>query len=141
MSDIEQRLREAMDGVTAELHRLLEASHRRQPDIDAITAKYSSDWHLRHVPQINCADGFEMSVQASAFHYCTPRDSYGPWNSVEVGFPSERVEAFMLYIDGGDETDATDTVYGYVPIEIVAKAIVDHGGFEQAASPREADHG
>jgi hypothetical protein len=35
----------------------------------------------------------------------------------------------MPYIDGDETTEPTDTVYGYVPIEIVAQAIIDHGGF------------
>jgi hypothetical protein len=84
---------------------------------------------LDHVPQIVCADGFTLSVQASKYHYCSPRDSFGPWTSVEVGFPSEKVDAFMPYCDG-DESDPTDTVYGWVPMFLVAETIGAHGGFK-----------
>lgn len=94
------------------------------PKVEAI-----SSGHLQHAETVVCADGFKMSVQASKFHYCSPRDSHGPWVSVEVGFPSERVDAFMPFIDGGQGESPTENVYGYVPIEIVARAIDDHGGF------------
>ena len=85
---------------------------------------------LVHVPKVVCADGFTMSVQASAYHYCSPRDSQGPYASAEVGFPSEKVGAFMPYIDDED-ADPTETVYAFVPLEIIAQAITDHGGFAE----------
>lgn len=85
------------------------------------------DDYLRHVEQVICEDGFKMSVQASGAHYCSPRDSVGPWDKVEIGYPSERVEAFMPYAEDADRP--TDTVYGYVPIELVVAAIAYHGGF------------
>lgn len=94
---------------------------RRYPD------KQGLKEYLRHVDQVVCADGFTLSVQASSGHYCHPRDSEGPWDKVEIGFPSERVEAFMPYVE--DEERPTDTVYGYVPIELVVAAIAYHGGF------------
>lgn len=113
-------------GTTLEtLHGLLDASKRSNEKANEIVGRVA---HLTHVPQIKCADGFEMSVQASEFHYCAPRDSIGPWRSVEVGFPTEKVEAFMPYIDG-EQSIPTETVYGYVPIELVAEAIDAHGGF------------
>ena len=34
---------------------------------------------------IRCHDGFQMSIQASRDHYCTPRDDTGPCSAVEVG--------------------------------------------------------
>ena len=85
------------------------------------------DTYLRHLPRVECRDGFNMSVQASTTHYCTPRDSAGPWTEVEVGFPSERAEPLMPYVE--DPNDPTGTVYGYVPIEVVAEVIDAHGGF------------
>lgn len=116
-----------MDKIIDELNRLLEPTQRNNFSANAVIGGEMR--HLHHVPQIICADGFKMSVQASEFHYCTPRDSIGPWHSVEVGFPSERVDAFMEYIDGGEDTDPTSTVYGYVPLAKVAQVIADHGGF------------
>lgn len=81
---------------------------------------------LRQVRPIKCADGLELSVQASCTHYCTPRDSVGPWVAVEVGFPSERVEELMEYAENPNEP--TDTVYGWVPVEVVEAVIEKHGG-------------
>jgi hypothetical protein len=80
----------------------------------------------RQVRSIKCADGLELSVQASDTHYCTPRNSVGPWVEVEIGFPSERVEEFMGYADNPDEP--TDTVYGYVPVAVVEAVVNNHGG-------------
>lgn len=84
---------------------------------------------LDNVPKVICADGFEMSVQASEGHYCSPRDNIGPYTSVEIGYPSERVEEFMHYIDGDENADPTQTVYGWVPLETVVQIIESHGGF------------
>lgn len=78
-------------------------------------------------PLIRCKDGFSMSVQTGETLYCTPRSNDGPWSSVEVGYPSQRVEALMPYI-GDDDAPPTETVYGYVPIDIVERVIEAHGG-------------
>lgn len=77
-------------------------------------------------PRVVCADGFSLSVQASGGHYCSPREDRGPWWRVEVGYPSERVEALMPYAE--DPAEPTETVYGYVPVEIVDAVIAAHGG-------------
>lgn len=73
-----------------------------------------------------CADGLTLSAQASVSHYCTPRNGAGPWVAVEVGYPSERVEELMEYAENPDEP--TDTVYGWVPVEVVESVINNHGG-------------
>jgi len=113
----------------AHLRAILDPKTRpADPKIEAI-----SPGHLKHAETVRCADGFSMSVQASRFHYCSPRESHGGWYEVEVGFPSAKVEAFMPYIDGSD-VDPTETVYGYVPLEIVAQAVIDHGGIKATAA-------
>lgn len=81
---------------------------------------------FRQVRPIQCATGLRFSAQASMTHYCTPRDSTGPWEAVEIGFPSKRVAEFMDYAENPD--DPTDTVYGYVPVEVVEAVIERHGG-------------
>ena len=78
-------------------------------------------------PRLYCNDGYSVSVQASEFHYCSPRlNGLQDYESVELGFPSMEDELINEYADGGD--DYTDTVYGYVPIEVVEKLIEKHGG-------------
>jgi hypothetical protein len=81
----------------------------------------------RPVPQIVCADGFKISVQASSFTYCQPREDNAPqYTHVECGFPSAEPEFLMEYAENPD--DPTETVYGYVPIELVEQLITLHGG-------------
>lgn len=80
-------------------------------------------------PRLYCNDGYSVSVQASAYHYCSPRlNGLQDYKRVELGFPSMEDELINEYADGGD--DYTDTVYGYVPIEIVEKLIEKHGGIK-----------
>ncbi len=77
-------------------------------------------------PRIVCKDGLSLSVQASKYHYCSPRDDFGPWSQVEVGYPSATCESLMPYAESPDSP--MESVYGYVPIQIVEKLIEDHGG-------------
>jgi hypothetical protein len=75
------------------------------------------------------SDGFEMSVQASSIHYSTPRqDGCRHYAEFEVGFPTEREELLMPYIDGDESTDPTQTVYGHVPADILSQIVEKHGG-------------
>ena len=44
-------------------------------------------------PRLYCNDGYSVSVQASAFHYCSPRlNGLQDYKSVELGYPSEEDE-------------------------------------------------
>lgn len=78
-------------------------------------------------PKVVCADGFTMSVQASATHYCDPRSNHGPYDEVEVGFPSDSDPLLMPYIERINE-DATQSVFPYVPLSVVESVIHNHGG-------------
>lgn len=80
-------------------------------------------------PRLCCNDGFSISVQASEFHYCHPRlNGVQDYESVELGYPSVEDELINEYAE--DCMDYTETVYGYVPIEIVEKLIEKHGGIK-----------
>lgn len=103
-----------------DLNEYLERSHRQHDPSDGRMAK-----------RIVCSDDFTMSVQASRYHYCSPRqDNSYPYFKVEVGFPSAREETLMEYIDGGSESDPVQSVYGYVPVEIVEEIVNRHGGLK-----------
>jgi len=78
------------------------------------------------VDRITCADGTSLSVQASAHHYCSPRNNEGPWDEVEVGFPSVEVPEWLDYRDGPKQD--VDNVFGYVPVQLVRDFIAAHGG-------------
>jgi len=78
---------------------------------------------FRLLEPIVCNDGFSFSLQASRFHYCTPRNDEGPYTAFEIGFPSSLLPPeFEDYSDGPD-------VYAYVPKDMVVQLIKDHGGF------------
>ena len=75
-----------------------------------------------------CKDGFAMSVQASEFHHCHPKENGIAMNysSVEVGFPSKKEDLILDWAE--DRDDPTGTVYGYVPASIIIDVIDKHGG-------------
>ena len=80
-------------------------------------------------PRLCCNDGYSISVQASEFHYCSPRlNGLQDYESVELGYPSAEDELINEYAE--DALDYTGTVYGYVPIEVVEKLIEKHGGIK-----------
>lgn len=71
-------------------------------------------------------DGTGISVQAGPSLYCTPKDLYGPYYSVEVGYPTREIKELLPYAEESERP--TGTVYGYVPVELVEKIIADAGG-------------
>jgi hypothetical protein len=104
--------------------------------------------------KITCADGFTLSVIAGGGTYCHPRpvlcyhsadhdmvhepfapyedvahDYEGPYDQVEVGFPSERPEPWEEWRQFAEESEKpTETVYGYVPVGMVRVLVANHGG-------------
>lgn len=85
--------------------------------------------YFRFCDRIECVDGFSLSVQASAAHYCTPRTNEGPWTAVEVGYPSASPELILEFAE--DSENPTGTVYPFVPIGLVEQLIALHGGVAQ----------
>jgi hypothetical protein len=58
-----------------------------------------------------------MSIQASEFHYCYPKNDKGPYTQVEVAVfdkDGERTKEDALK-DYADDKDSNEPVYGYVP--------------------------
>lgn len=83
--------------------------------------------------KITCADKFNMSISVSKNHYCSPRDITGPWNSVEIGFPSKEELLLLPYAE--DPNNPINTVYGWVPSNIVWDVIIRHGGILRGELP------
>jgi len=101
-----------------------------------------------------CVDGFTVSVIAGGGTYCSPKpalcmcafqgegdpifskvdgdaphDYPGPYQEVELGFPSQRPEPWGEWERYAEISDApTETVYGYVPVDMVRALVVSHGG-------------
>ena len=85
--------------------------------------------------RVICADGFEMSVQAHQSAYCSPRiDNAEKYTSVEIGFPSEKEPVLIDFAD--EPSRPTETVYGYVPVQIVTLVLAKHGGIVEGQVPR-----
>lgn len=87
-------------------------------------------------PHIVCNDGFRMSVQAGDGLYSIPRENLedGNYQAVEIGFPNAEESLIMEYAD--NPKDPTDTVYGWVPIEVVEKVLLKHGGIKELVDPK-----
>lgn len=87
-----------------------------------------------------CADGFSMSVQASEYNYCNPRNNVGPWESVEVGFPNAYEHTLQPYAE--EPGRPTETVYAWVPNRLVRSVVEVHGGLVSGEIPPmpEGDH-
>lgn len=99
---------------------------------DESDPKVRDDYSFPLAKRIECEDGFSLSVQASHGAYCSPRTNLGPWYQVEVGFPSGIPAEIMNYAEQPEKP--TETVYGYVPIELVETLIAAHGGMKANAN-------
>ena len=115
-------------------------------------------------PRVFCKDGFSISIQASEYHYCTPRysqvppkseglwlimngdrifsgDSRGTFFS-NIFIPYKTVELgypsaeddLIKFYAEGD--NYTTTVYAGVPVMVVEELIEKHGGFDYAKDVR-----
>ena len=90
-------------------------------------------------PFARLADGVKISVQASEFHYATPRDNYGPWSHVEVGCitgtDGKHVTPPSEWLEYADAGELPSDVYGYVPVALVRALINAHGGIKSGEPP------
>ena len=113
----------------------LETQYREHKEKGEMALRY------RVVPKIVCADGFNISVQGGTHsHYCSPRETCNFYQEVECGYPSEREETLMPYCECS--SDPLQTVYGYVPIDIVEEIVKKHGGISLTPpTDRQTDKG
>ena len=82
-------------------------------------------------PRVICSDGFSVSIQAGHGMYSTPRNFNPPYTHVELGFPSDYEPDILDYAESFSEIESpTDTVYPYVPIEVIYKALIKHGDIQ-----------
>lgn len=79
-------------------------------------------------PRIKFSDGFSVSIQANAGAYCSPRNYNGFYYEVELGYPSDIVEDWLEYMEDDFEfADPRQSVYPYVPVDIVFQELSKHG--------------
>lgn len=89
---------------------------------------------MRKCKHVKCADGATVSIQASEYHYCTPRDNDGPYTHIEAGYPSVAPpDSWMEFCE--DSNTPTETVYGYMPVSCVAEFVAAHGGMVDGELP------
>jgi len=75
-----------------------------------------------------------MSVQGNEAAYCEPRrDNQEKYIRVEIGFPSEEEPLIMSYAE--NPRDPINTVYGWVPVQVVTDVIAKHGGIVTGEVP------
>jgi hypothetical protein len=91
---------------------------------------FATDEKKSHIfrPSIFCKDGFNFSCQAGNGLYSTPRERAAKYTSMEVGYPSAKEDLFIEFADNKDEP--TDTIYPYIPIEVIQATIEKHGGID-----------
>ncbi|AUR87627.1 hypothetical protein NVP1101O_216 [Vibrio phage 1.101.O._10N.261.45.C6] len=87
---------------------------------------------------IELKSGLTLSIQAGEGNYSSPRTNFKHpqfqrYKEFEIGFPSKMVPEFMPYCE--DEDKPTDTVYGWVPREVIQKVINQNGGIKQFVKP------
>ena len=97
-------------------------------------------YNRKFFERVVCADGFSVSVQASGFNYCAPRTDEGPWESVECGFPSEKDPVLEKWAEDPsaeicEDTGYVQTVYGWVPSQVILRVIESHGGLVSGELP------
>ncbi len=87
--------------------------------------------------RIECQDGFRFSVQGSRGHCISPcEDRLRHYAAYEIGFPSAEEPLIFEY---AEDKNWTDTVYGYVPEEIINAVLAKHGGFKKSVAPKGVD--
>ena len=77
------------------------------------------------IPKIKIADtDYELSVQGSDTHYCSPRESMQEvYDEVEIGFPNFIFSENFINQYAEEPESPKDTVYANVPMEELAQEI------------------
>jgi hypothetical protein len=90
-------------------------------------------------------NGGDISIQASSFHYCEPRDDQGPYTEMELGYPSRGTKitnSLLKYAEdrhSGEDFDPYKTVYPYVPVSVIKELIDENGGIKRGELPPMSD--
>ena len=86
--------------------------------------------------RVVCKDGFSFSCQANEGAYCIPRkDNCDHYTEVEIGFPTYSDPLIEEYKES-EEISSKDSVFPYVPTDIVHILITKHGGIASGEVPR-----
>lgn len=84
----------------------------------------------RLLQRVTFVNGESISIQANDGAYCYPRENkqncYTEFFEFELGFPSFESDLIREYAE--DKDKLTNTVYGYVPYQIIQQLIDQNGG-------------
>lgn len=70
-----------------------------------------------------------MAIMSIYQPWEVPHDFRGPYTALEVGFPTDRPEPWADWAEYADrDDDPTESIYPYVPAQLVRDLIVSHGG-------------
>jgi len=94
-----------------------------------ITNPNSQFTHQRVPKHLMCKDGFTFSIQAGPTHYSTPKALADHYDAFEIGFPSASEPIWNQWKEDPDQ-DPTESVYGWVPSDIINHVIEFHGGID-----------
>ena len=74
-------------------------------------------------------NGGVISIQASEFHYCFPKDDEGPYEQFEVAvFDKKGKRTKCSYFDHyADDITSDEPIYAYVPAGTIAWALLKDG--------------
>ena len=87
-----------------------------------------------HNPRIVCQNGFSISVQGFRGSY-SKRNVSGELTHVECGFPSSKPKTQALRELAESPHEYTESVYGWVPVEVVLAELEAHGGVVEGEMP------
>lgn len=78
---------------------------------------------------IECNDWYKVSVQANYWAYCSPRITLFRthtffYNEMELWYPNIEDELINEYAEW---SNYTQTVYPYVPVEVIEQLLLKHG--------------
>ena len=70
-----------------------------------------------------CFGDLKLSIQASEYHYCSPRKDCDYYYEVEIGFPNFNFSEDFILKYAEDKDTPQDTVYAYIPISVLSKEL------------------
>ena len=84
---------------------------------------------VRVLRYVICRDGFKFSLQAGPSHYSEPKAIADYYSAFEIGYPSAEESLWEQWIEPGN--DPTESVYGWVPQDVINAVIKKHGGIDE----------
>jgi hypothetical protein len=82
-----------------------------------------------------CGNGLSFLLRAGKYLFSKPQSETGPWESVEVAYTSRPVPELFPYEQIPRQRNSRESVYQYVPVEVVDDIIEKNGGISPTGNP------